>query len=194
MLGKYKYTPKQVEKLLNSMVILVDTREQSNFFITDYFDRKADGAIPYKSHTLKFGDYSFMLPSCVELGRMEDEYFTNRIVIERKNSLLELSNNLGNDRERFERELSRAKEVKATFSLMIEDGSYSDILFHQYGGEYDNLSKFLPKPFIATLATFRARYSIHVDYVKKNCAGNFMYYLFYYWLRCYLKGELPYDS
>ena len=184
-----KYTHKQIDKLLSKLVILIDTREQSNFHITNYFETRKDGKIPYISKKLDYGDYSIMLPACEELGIMEDEYFTDRVVIERKNSLMELSNNLGNDRERFERELERSKG--ATFVLMVEDGSYKDIVNGRYSNdEFAIESKFKPLSFVATLATYRARHGIFVDYVNKSYAGNFIYYLLYYWLRCYLKGEI----
>lgn len=35
--NKYKYTDKEMEELISSMVILIDTREKVNSHITDYF-------------------------------------------------------------------------------------------------------------------------------------------------------------
>lgn len=180
------YTPTQIKHLLSTMKIVIDTREQVNYHITDYFDARL---IDYTSKKLDYGDYSIMLPSCMEFGITEDIYFTDKIVIERKNSLMELSNNLGNERERFKRELERAKG--ATFIIMIEDGSYEDIIFGRYSKDkYAVKSKFNEKSFIASLATFRARYGIHVDYVNKKSAGNFIYFILRSWLKCYLKGDL----
>ena len=49
-----------MEELISSMTILVDTREQKNNHITDYFDRKK---INYKRKALNYGDYSFMIPA-----------------------------------------------------------------------------------------------------------------------------------
>ena len=46
ILDKYKFTDKEMEELISSIIILVDTREQKNSHITDYFNRKK---INYKS-------------------------------------------------------------------------------------------------------------------------------------------------
>ena len=59
MFSSYKYTDKEMEELISSMTILVDTREQVNNHITDYFDRKK---INYKKKALNYGDYSSMIP------------------------------------------------------------------------------------------------------------------------------------
>ena len=39
LFGKYKYTDSEERELLDSIVILVDTREKVNDHITDYFDK-----------------------------------------------------------------------------------------------------------------------------------------------------------
>ena len=55
--NKYKYTDKEMDELVSSIVILIDTREQQFSHIVDYFDKKK---IPYKKKALEFGDYSFI--------------------------------------------------------------------------------------------------------------------------------------
>jgi ERCC4-type nuclease len=169
---------KQIEYLLSQMVIIIDSREQVNHWITDYLDARW---IPYISNKLNYGDYSFFLPADKELGIMEDVYFTDKLVIERKNSLDELCNNLTKDRDRFERELERARGCK--FVLMIESSSYADIVYHRYASE------FKPQSFVATLATYQARYGIEVAYVDRKCSGNYIVNLFKYYLREWLKGR-----
>lgn len=67
--NKYKYTDKEMEELISSMVILIDTREKANSHITDYFERKG---IAYKKKALDYGDYSFMIPSNEKLGILRD--------------------------------------------------------------------------------------------------------------------------
>ena len=52
ILDKYKFTDKEMEELISSMTILVDTREQKNNHITDYFDRKK---INYKRKAVESG-------------------------------------------------------------------------------------------------------------------------------------------
>ena len=66
------------------MTVLVDTREQENGHITDYFDAKG---IPYKKKALEFGDYSFLIPRNDELSIPRDLIFSHKIMIERKASL-----------------------------------------------------------------------------------------------------------
>ena len=83
-----KYTDKEIETLLKTMIVLVDTREQENSHILNYFDKKK---IKYMVQKLDVGDYSFMLPKNPDMGIDNDIYFTNKIVIERKGSLDELA-------------------------------------------------------------------------------------------------------
>ena len=40
MLDKYKYTDKELDELIKSLTILVDTREKNNQHLLDYWDSK----------------------------------------------------------------------------------------------------------------------------------------------------------
>ena len=85
MIRQFRFSDKEKEELVKSIVILVDTREQSCQHITDYFDKKG---IPYKKKALKYGDYSFYIKANPELSIPRDLYFDmNGIVIERKKFL-----------------------------------------------------------------------------------------------------------
>ena len=88
-----------MDELISSMVILVDTREKVNDHILEYFDKKN---IIYKKKALDYGDYSFMIPANDKLSIPRDLYFMNKVVVERKASLEEISNNLTKERDRFE--------------------------------------------------------------------------------------------
>ena len=79
--NKYKYTDKEMEELISSIVILVDTREKVNSHITDYFDRKE---IKYKKKALSYGDYSFMIPANEKLSIPRDLYFNTTCVKSRR--------------------------------------------------------------------------------------------------------------
>ena len=96
------------------MVILVDTREKSNSKILEFWDKKG---IKYKSKKLDTCDYSFMIPANEKLNIPRDIYFDKKVCIERKGSLEEISGNMTNGRDRFEKELSLAPKEKV---LMIE--------------------------------------------------------------------------
>lgn len=178
MFKLYKFTDSEVKTLLQSMIILIDSREQKNSHITNYFDKKN---IPYRTTALKIGDYSFVLPKNSDLGIPKDLYFDSEIVIERKNSLEELSNNLTAKREQFERELSRFKGK--SFILMIENSRLSDIFTHSYN------TKILPKAFLASLMSYQFRYGIQTTYVDAGLAGSYIIGVFNYFLREYLKDS-----
>ncbi|MFW5987866.1 MAG: ERCC4 domain-containing protein [bacterium] len=174
----YRYTKKERKGLLNSLTILVDSREQKNQHITSYFE---DKGVPYKNKKLDWGDYSFMLPAAPEAGIMRDIYFNRHdIAIERKRSLNELSNNFTHDRTQFENELIRAGRGK--FILLIEnEQGYKNIIKHNYRTNYK------PRSYIGTLHSFRHRYDMEVMFIDPAFSGNFIYYTFYYYCRECLK-------
>ena len=76
-------------------IIIVDTREKGHKSILKYFD---EHNIDYITSKLDYGDYMF--------------YKNNNVVIDRKNSLLELVGNLchTSEHERVKREIKRSKE------------------------------------------------------------------------------------
>ena len=169
---RYHFSDTEVKKLLDSMVILVDTRENANSHITDYLSKKK---IPYEVRKLDSADYSCKIPKNDELGISRDIYFTDSILVERKASLDELAGNLTKDRTRFESELIRAKG--ANIALMIENATYSDLVMGRYRSDYN------AKSFVATLATYSARYGLDVNFVEKELAGNWIYHRLYYAVR-----------
>ena len=114
MITFYRYTEKELNELLKSITVVIDTRENANDHIIKYFN---DKKIPHIIRKLDYGDYSCYLPANPELGIMRDTYFD--CVIERKGSLEELSGNLTNDRTRLESEFIRAKDSR--FILMVEE-------------------------------------------------------------------------
>ena len=75
--------------------IIVDTREKGHKSILKYFN---EHNIDYITSKLDYGDYMI--------------YKDNSVVIDRKNNLLELANNLchTSEHERIKREITRAKE------------------------------------------------------------------------------------
>lgn len=169
---RYHYTDAEIRKLLKSMVILVDTREQENGHLLSYFDHKK---VAYKVRKLDIADYSCMIPKNDELGISRDIYFTDSILVERKGSLDELAGNLTHDRTRFESELLRSKG--ANIALMVENASYTDMVMGRYRADYN------AKSFVASIHTFSARYGLEVAFVEKELAGNWMYHRLYYAVR-----------
>lgn len=170
----YQFTDAEVKKLLNSLVIIVDTREQQNEHITAYLSKKG---VPYKVKKLDHGDYSALLPAAPDMGIARPMHFD--IAIERKNSVDELAGSI-KDRNRFENEFYRARNSR--FVLMVEDADgYENIIMHRYRSQYKPLS------LLGSLKTFEARYGFTTAFIKKEVAGNFIYYHLYYSVRDALK-------
>ena len=147
-----------IEKLLANLVILIDTREQKNQHITNYFDKKG---IKYKTQKLDYGDYSCMLPKNEELGLPFDVSLENTIAIEKKNSLEEIASNLSTGRTTFENEFIRSQNCQH-FILIIENGSWEKILKKQYNNDFGN------KAFYNSLLSWREKYGFHIDFVERD--------------------------
>ena len=177
----HSYTETELKNLLKSLTIIVDTRENQNKHIIDYFDKKK---IPYITKKLDYGDYSCLIEANPELGINRDMYFTDTVCIERKAHLTELSNNLSNDRDRFVNELIRKGNTK--LFLMVENtpNGYSDILNHNYNSKYGESS------FIGTLCSFESQYNINISFLPDNLlSGFFITSKLHYHVRNYLLGR-----
>jgi ERCC4-type nuclease len=173
----YHYSETELKKILNTLIITVDTREQVNQHVLDYFRKKN---VPYKFKTMKTGDYSAMIPKNEEFGITRDIYLN--AVIERKNGVDELVESI-KDRTRFENELIRAS--KHPFTLIVEDlEGYQKILKGQYR------SKYKPEALLGSLKTFEVRYNYSTVFISNNTTGNYIYHHFLYMARELLKGGL----
>jgi len=172
MLKHYKYTDKEKNELLKSIVIIVDKREQKCGHITDWFDKKG---IKWVEKTLKNGDYSCYLPANPELNIERDMYFDGEIIVERKNSVDELAGNFTKHRTRFEEEMATFPGKKY---LLIEGNTYGDVVAGNYRSEY------AAKSYLATLHAFNHRYDLQVFFMPdKSLSGLWIYSTFMYWLR-----------
>lgn len=160
-----------IDKILLSIVVVVDTREKNNKHILDWFDEKE---IKYIKQKLDYADYSFYIPKNEILGIMEDTYFMDKISIERKANLDELAMNITRHRERFKRELKRHKGY---LTLMIEDSKYNDIYERKYR------SKINVKSYIGTLHSFFSRYNVPFIFMDKKYSAKYIYFTFYYYLK-----------
>lgn len=172
MLEKFRYTESEWKKLLDIMVILVDTREKKNSHITGYFDKHN---IKYEKKALPCGDYSFYLEANSELSIPRSIYFDSEIFIERKASLEELSANFTTGRTRIEEEFATAKAGKKY--LLIENADYTDVV----NGNYD--TQYSKKAFLGTLHSFNHKYDLEIFFIPDNkytpiyILGVFQYYL-----------------
>lgn len=161
---KQHYTPTEYKALLSHLQIVCTTNEKVNGHITDWFDSKN---IQWVAKALKTGDYCFVITACPELGFARDTYFTDELMIERKNSLSELASSINN--EAFHYELKRARPILHKYLVVEQTNGWQGILMHDY------ISKYNEKSFWATLHTFEVVYGLKIKFVTKESAGLAIY-------------------
>lgn len=178
MIVELKFTKSQIDRLLDEMIIVCDTREQRNEAILQYFK---DKNINYKIEKLEVGDYGIMLKANPDLGLHSDVYLNN-VAIERKNSLDEICQNVSADRTRLENEFLRKGNTK--LYMMIENSKYSDIITHNYR------SKMSPQALLGNIKSFEAKHDLNVVFLdNKKYSGNFIAFTLKHHLRNYLKAS-----
>ncbi|OUB08784.1 nuclease [Bacillus thuringiensis serovar yunnanensis] len=173
---RFHYTDKEIEKILKTLTIVIDTRENVNGHILDYLHQKG---IPIKNQKLDTGDYGCMIPKNEELGIPRDIYLDSRV--ERKAHMDEITGNLQKDTQTaFENELIRSKDIP--FTLIVEDlKGYEKMLKGQYRSKYN------PFALLGRLNTFKAKYNFEIVYLDKKFSGNWIYHHFYYQVKHYLR-------
>lgn len=167
--------PVDIENCLNSMTILVDTREQPseraqkryNSFFCNYERKK-----------LNYGDYS------VQFMDSENQWIQIPVAIERKMSLDELAGCFTHDRARFEREFERAKADDAIIYLLVEDATWEKLLAGRYR------SQFNPKAFLGSITAWSARYGLRLIFCKSETSGRLIGEILYRELREKLEAGL----
>lgn len=164
-----------VVKSLESMTLLVDTREQPT---TNLQRRIALSGLPSERKKLNSGDYSCKctLPDGSDLD------FSKYVVIERKMNIDELCMCFCSQRKRFEKEFERAKKSGTKIYLIVEGGSWE----HVYAGKYK--SKMTPQALIASIDAFRARYGMQLDFCRAETTGRLIKDILYRELKEYLEG------
>ena len=152
------YTDAEIKKKLKELVVIADSREQVHQHIISWLDKHN---IQHKSRALETGDYSVMLGDAT----FEDE----------------IAGNFTNGRERFEREMIRAKAGGIKVFLIVENASWTDIFLHNYRSELK------PQSFAATLLSWQARFNLTVIFCKPSETAQIIYSTLYYWVRDRLK-------
>lgn len=174
----YRYSDAEIKQILKTMIILCDTREQKNQHIKDYLDKHK---ISHQDTALNTGDYTAMIPADPEMGIMRPLHFDRSILIERKGTLEELSGNLTKGRERFKDELIRSREI--SFHLMIEGGSFSHIIEHQYKTQFN------AKAFMGSLLSLQSQHGFNLAFIEKENAGLYVFNMIYYHVRNVLAAK-----
>lgn len=149
------YTHFEIDRILDSMTVLVDTREKD----TPAFRARLEGLKrPFSRRKLDYGDYS------CEVTKPDGSVTSaeKKVVIERKMSLDELCGCFTTGRIRFEKEFLRAKGDGAKVYLLIENASWEKILSGTYRSHMN------PESLAASLLAWCARYSL----IPFFCAGQ----------------------
>jgi ERCC4-type nuclease len=150
------------DEWISKVEIIIDSREKSIKHITDVFDRMN---IKYKVQKLEVGDYCFSY---------NDEI--SKCIIERKNSLDELSQNFTTNRDRFKKEFERLTENNKCH-LVIENNILDDVICGNYRSQIHRNS------FLASLMSFEYRYDISTHFISKAYTAFYITKLFYYFER-----------
>ncbi len=156
--------PFEIDNMLESMIILVDRREQQTERAKK---RYATFGVPYKRATLSYGDYAYnaKLPNGKWL--LDDKSTVKPLMaFERKMNLDEIASCFTHSRDRFKREFERAKENGARIFLIVENGSWENLLAGKYR------SKFNSNAFLASLAAWIVRYDLQIIFCKEEISGR----------------------
>lgn len=177
---RYKFTDKEMDKIKNSIVILVDTKEQRNEHIVSFFDKKK---IQYKRVNLNYGDYSCMIPKGTIDQFTSDIYFDRDFVIERKADIDELAGNLKQDAARLKKELAHLNMYEIRYLIYIEDLNFeTNLRTGNYRSEYD--------PFTLMNRLYKmieCEYNTTIVPVDKGVIGSKIYYRMQAWVYALMK-------
>lgn len=147
----------EIKRAVETAVILVDTREQTNGKLVE---RLTSLGHPYRREALKSADYM------VEYQTADGSTARLPVAIERKMSLDELASCLTAQRERFQRELERLKADGIKTYLLVEKASWEDI----YNGKYR--SRMSPASFIGSLIWWAVHYDLRIIFCKVGTSGR----------------------
>lgn len=158
--------PIEVESILKTMIIWIDSREQA----TEQSKRRyADFGVPWERGKLDFGDYSavFTLPDGAEFS------LKDKAVVERKMDLSEACGCFTHDRPRFTREFERAKAANAKIYLLIEEANWEKA----YNGKYRSQMK--PQALVASMLAWLARYDCQIIMCRAESSGHLIHDILY---------------
>jgi len=147
------------DQWLREVEIIVDQQEKVNYWITNYFK---NNMIAFKTEHMTAGDYGYRL-----YGQQEE------IIIERKNSLNELSGNLATQdkKERFYNEFNKVKDW--TKYLLIENDSLDNLISGAYG------TGFSINSYMANLLLLQKRCNLNIHFVNRYNMGLWILKIFY---------------
>ncbi len=143
------------------MIIQVDTREKAKAIrqIMRTFDAQGIKHVPSK---LYVGDYM----------NMDNPH----LVVDRKQNLLEVSNNVCQDHERFRAELKRAAECEIKVIVLVEHGegiaSLEDVIFWQNPRLATSPKAMTGERLYKILRTLQRKYGCEFAFCEKKDTGK----------------------
>lgn len=174
MMGKYNAP--QIETILSSMTVLVDTREQN----TEAFQKRVEGfGYPFIRKKLEYGDYSAQYTT----PEGDVETLEKVVAIERKMNLDELCQCFTSGRDRFKREFERAKKDHCKIYLLVEGANYQKLKSSRYR------SKLPPQTLNANIETWSARYNAQIRFYEPELISWGIAQILHYELREYLLNQ-----
>lgn len=173
-------TATELEQVLDTMTILVDTREQD----TERARRRyASFGVSTERAVLDYGDYTWQFGVCGIMYHDTTKRIIPKVAVERKMSLDELAQCFTHDRKRFNAEMIRAKEAGGRIFLLCENSSWENLITGKYR------SKFSPSAFIASIVAWSIRYDLQVIFCKEETTGRLIKEILYRDLKERLSNE-----
>ena len=157
--------PAEVEQVLESMVCLVDSREQDTPRLRA---RLKQIGSPTERIALNAGDYS------AKVQLPNGSWFQIPVAIERKMDITELATCFCQERGRFEREFGRASQAHIRLYMLIEDATWQNI----YAGKYR--SRMRPKSLVASILTWLSRYNCELIFCSSTVSGLLIHDILWY--------------
>lgn len=174
-----KYSIPEIENILQTMTIIVDTREQPSARAEQ---RYKSFNVPYTRQKLEYGDYTYNFEINGEPHFPTNHFILPDVMIERKKDLEELSQCFCRDRKRFEAEFQRAKQQNASIYLLIEDGNMEKLMHGRYK------TKFNSKSFLGSLVSWSIRFNIKIFFIQHEISGQLIKEILYKELKERLEG------
>lgn len=163
--------PLEIEEILGTMTILVDTREQRT---ERSLKRYKQFGVDWERRALDYGDYTFQ---CISDGKPlfpdDSEKVKSPCVIERKMNLDELAQCFTRERQRFKAEFERAKENHARVYLLVEDASWENLINGRYRSKYNSVA------FLASILAWQVRYDMKIIFCKPETSGRLIKEILY---------------
>lgn len=149
-------TDREIKRAVDSMVIIVDTREQETEQLAQ---RLATLGHQYRREALDAADYM------VEYETADGATVRLPVAIERKMSLDELATCFTSERERFQAEMERLLKAGVKTYLLVEKASWEKIQTKDYRSQMPVAS------FIASLLWWSVHYDFKVIFCKARTSG-----------------------